>query len=92
MKSISVVVGGLRLRWPNNTNYRTVLEGLGDIMFNNTTMSLDDMESDALDEMQKLYPGGYTVKALYDVDAHIVKFKLIFNTPADETFFKLKYE
>jgi hypothetical protein len=55
-------------------------------------MSLDDLESNALDEMQKLYPGGYTVKALYDVDTHTVKFKLVFNSPRDETFFKLKYE
>ena len=55
-------------------------------------MSRNDIESNALDEMQKIYPGGYTLKALYDVDTHAVKFKLIFNTSADETFFKLKYE
>ena len=91
MTSMSVVVGGLRLCWPDNTNYRTVLAGLSDVMFNNTTMSLDDMESDALDTMQQLYPGGYTLKALYDVDLHVVRFKLIFNTPADETAFLLKY-
>ena len=92
MTSISVAVGGLRIRWPDNTNYRRVLDGLGDIMFNNTIMSRDEVESEALDEMQKLYPGGYTVKALYDVDTHAVKCKLVFNSPRDETFFKLKYE
>jgi hypothetical protein len=91
MTSISVVVGGLRISWPDNTNYRRVLDGLRDILFHRT-MSIDDLESNTLDEMQKLYPGGYTVKALYDVDTHTVKFKLVFNSPRDETFFKLKYE
>lgn len=86
----STQIGTIRIRYPDSWTYLRVLESIQDTVFAQSR-NLDDIESNALDEMQKLYPGGYTLKALYDIDTHSVKFKLIFNTPADETAFLLKY-
>lgn len=87
----TVTTGNLRRSFPDQYTWRQVLE---DIFLSTVsqTRSLDDIESNAMDLMQTAYPGNYTIKALYDVDEQAVRFKLIFNTPADETFFKLKYE
>ena len=82
--------GTIRIRYPDSWTYLRILESIQDRVFAQSR-NLDDIESNALDEMQKMFPGNYTLKALYDVDLHAVRFKLIFNSPADETFFKLKY-
>ena len=93
MPPISVVVGTQRIIYPNSMHYNGVLASLSDRLFTKAgLMSLDDMERVALSEMQKLYPGSYSLKVVYDVDTHAAKFKLMFNSQADETFFKLKYE
>ena len=86
----STQIGTIRIRYPDSWTYLRVLESIQDTVFAQSR-NLDDIESNALDEMQKMFPGNYTLKALYDVDLHDVRFKLIFNSPADETFFKLKY-
>ena len=86
----STQIGTIRIRYPDSWTYLRVLESIQDTVFAQSR-NLDDIESNALDEMQKMFPGNYTLKALYDVELHAVQFKLIFNSPADETFFKLKY-
>ena len=87
----SMQTGTIRINYPDSWTYLKVLESIQSTTFAQSR-NLDDIESNALDEMQKMFPGNYTVKALYDVDTHTVKFKLVFNSPRDETFFKLKYE
>lgn len=80
----------ISIRYPNSWTYLKVLESIQSTTFAQSR-NLDDIESNALDEMQKMFPGNYTLKALYDVDLHAVRLKFVFNSPADETVFLLKY-
>lgn len=44
-----------------------------------------------LERMQRHSPGNYTLEKYYDED-HGYSYRLKFDTPQDETFFRLKYE
>ena len=45
----------------------------------------------SLQRMQDHYPGNYTLEKYYDEDRGY-SYRLKFDTPQDETFFRLKYE
>jgi hypothetical protein len=45
-----------------------------------------------LETMQKKYPGKYTLEEYYSPEAMTFKYRLKFNSEADEMWFKLKYQ
>jgi hypothetical protein len=55
------------------------------------TYSEEDIVANANKWMQKKYPGNYVVEQFFNAKKIKVDLRLIFNSPKDETFFKLKY-
>ena len=50
-----------------------------------------DIVANAHKWMQKKYPGPYTVEQFYNTDKMKWDLRLVFVSPADETWFRLKY-
>ena len=44
-----------------------------------------------MEQLQKMYPGKYTLEEYYNPDKMCFKYRLKFDTEADEMWFKLKY-
>jgi len=51
----------------------------------------DDHDAISLQRMQDHSPGNYTLEKYYD-EHHRYSYRLKFDTPSEETFFRLKYE
>ena len=52
----------------------------------------DKRERFIMEQLQSMYPGKYTLEEYYKPDAMAFKYRLKFDTEADEMWFKLKYQ
>lgn len=74
-------------------SYQVLLEVLGSP---NSWFRGDDAnekrEQYIMENMQKEYPGNYTLEEYYNPATMSFRYRLKFNTEADEMWFKLKYQ